>query len=63
MALTTIRGGAMTEIDRSPESARDPNESPFVTPAVEGMPFERGGEEDAAIDRVLEKSAAQSDDT
>jgi hypothetical protein len=53
----------MTEIDRSPESARDPNESPFVTPAVEGMPFERGGEEDAAIDRVLEKSAAQSDDT
>jgi hypothetical protein len=53
----------MTEIDRSSETARDPDESPFATPAVEGLPFERGGEEDAAIDRVLEKSATRSDET
>jgi hypothetical protein len=63
MAVTTIRSSAMTEIGRSEETAPDPDESPFATPAVEGIPFERGGEEDAAIDRVLEKSAAHSDET
>jgi hypothetical protein len=47
----------MTETDQEnrPAPARPPDESPFATPAVEGMPYERGSEEEAAIERVLEK--------
>jgi hypothetical protein len=52
----------MTETDqeKGPASARPPDESPFATPAVEGMPYERGSEEEAAIERVLEKPARNS---
>jgi hypothetical protein len=38
-----------------------PEGSPFATPPVEGLPFKRGSEEDAAIKRVLQKSAARPD--
>ena len=48
----------MTETKRDRTDEPAPEESPFATPPVEGMPFERGSEEDAAIERVLEKSAA-----
>jgi hypothetical protein len=47
-----------TEHNRIDEPAAD--ESPFATPPVEGMPFERGSEEDKAIERVLEKSTTRS---
>ena len=49
----------MTETE-SDRTTHEPalEESPFATPAVEGMPFVRGSEEDAAIERVLEKSGA-----
>ena len=33
----------------------DLDESPFTTPPVEGMPFERGSAEDAAIRRILDR--------
>jgi hypothetical protein len=39
-----------------------PKGSPFATPPVEGLPFKRGSEEDEAIKRVLQKSAARSDE-
>ncbi len=54
----------MTETDHSRSGAHDPNvdDSPFATPPIEGMPFERGSEEDAAIQRVLEKSKPHADD-
>ena len=41
------------------ERARDPDESPFVLPAIEGMPYERGSEEDRAIRQVIEESDAE----
>ena len=47
-----------TEHDRTDEPALE--DSPFATPPVEGMPFERGSDEDAAIERVLEKSATRT---
>jgi len=37
----------------------DPDESPFVLPAIEGMPYERGSEEDRAIRQVIEESDAE----
>jgi hypothetical protein len=47
----------MTETDHNrtgvPEA--DLDESPFTTPPVEGMPFDRGSAEDAAIKRILDR--------
>jgi hypothetical protein len=34
----------------------DPDESPFEVPAIEGIPYEKGSEEDLAIRRVLEEA-------
>ena len=31
----------------------DPDGSPFSVPPIEGIPFERGSEEDEAIKRIL----------
>jgi hypothetical protein len=50
----------MTETEHNRIDEPAPEESPFATPPVEGMPFERGSEEDAAIERVLEKSTTRS---
>jgi len=36
--------------------AFDPDESPFETPSVEGIPYERGSDEDLAVRRVIEES-------
>lgn len=33
----------------------DPDDSPFETPAIEGIPFEKGSEEDLAIRRILDE--------
>ena len=54
----------MTETDQSRSGVPDPKlpESPFPTPPVEGMPFERGSEEDAAIQRILETAKSRSAD-
>jgi hypothetical protein len=34
----------------------DPDESPFEVPAIEGIPYKKGSEEDLAIRRVLEEA-------
>lgn len=54
----------MTETDQSRSGVPSPNldDSPFATPPVEGMPFDRGSEEDAAITRVLESTKPRSAD-
>lgn len=46
-------GSLVSETESSPEV--DPNDSPFAAPAVEGIPFEKGGDEDQAIRRVIEE--------
>ena len=38
---------------RIPPSEPDPNASPFAVHAIEGLPFDRGSEEDLAIKRIL----------
>jgi hypothetical protein len=48
-----------TEHRDSDNVAVDPDESPFETPSVEGIPYELGSEEDRAIRRVLEESEAE----
>ncbi len=35
----------------------DPDDSPFETPPIEGIPYEKGSEEDLAIRRILEEDA------
>jgi hypothetical protein len=40
----------------------DPDESPFETPAIEGMPFKRGSAEDLAIRRIVEREASARND-
>lgn len=45
----------MSEVERS-EREPDSEESPFESAPVEGMPYERGSEEDQAIRRIIEKS-------
>jgi hypothetical protein len=54
----------MTETDHSRTGAPDANldASPFTTPPVEGMPFDRGSEEDAAIRRILERPEPRPSD-
>jgi hypothetical protein len=37
----------------------DPDDSPFETPPVEGIPFEKGSEEDLAIRRILDEEDAE----
>jgi hypothetical protein len=60
----TIRFRVMTETDLDLDHAPGPppDESPFAIPAVEGMPFERGSEEDEAIERVLQRSRVDAAD-
>ena len=36
----------------------DPDDSPFETPAIEGMPFKHRSAEDLAIRRIIEREAA-----
>jgi len=36
-----------------PPSEPNPDESPFAVHAIEGLPFDRGSEEDLAIKRIL----------
>lgn len=44
----------VTETSRAmQEREPDPDKSPFEVPATEGMPYERGSPEDAAIREVL----------
>jgi hypothetical protein len=43
----------MTEPDGA--ERRDVDESPFALPAIEGLPFKKGSEEDLAIRRVIEE--------
>jgi hypothetical protein len=45
-----------TEQRDADKAAFDPDESPFETPPVEGIPYELGSEEDQAIRRVIEES-------
>ena len=49
-----------------PDSTPDPDASPFRSPGVAGIPYERGSEEDLAIKRVIrearEARAARSSD-
>lgn len=48
----------MTDQQETPPSETpevDPEESPFKTPPIEGIPYERGSEEDRAIRRVIEE--------
>lgn len=45
----------MSEAEQS-EREPDPEDSPFEAAPVEGMPYERGSEEDLAIRRIIEKS-------
>jgi hypothetical protein len=53
----------MSETDRTPPAGVDfdPDATPFVSPPIEGMPFERGSEEDAAIQRVIERADLNRD--
>ena len=37
----------------------DPDDSPFETPSIEGIPFEKGSEEDLAIRRILDEENAE----
>lgn len=37
----------------------DPDDSPFETPPIEGIPFEKGSEEDLAIRRILDEEDAE----
>jgi hypothetical protein len=49
----------MKETEKTSVSeAADRDDSPFETPAIEGMPYEKGSDEDAAIERVLEKTSS-----
>ena len=43
----------------------DPDASPFSVPPIEGLPFERGSEEDEAIKRILGEGwpATDADDS
>lgn len=45
----------MSEVEPS-QREPDPEESPFEPGPIEGMPYERGSEEDQAIRRIIEKS-------
>lgn len=47
----------MSEIERR-DRVPDPEESPFEVPPIEGLPFEKGSEEDQAIQRIIEESGA-----
>jgi hypothetical protein len=38
----------------------DPDDSPFETPPIEGIPFEKGSEEDLAIRRILDEDDAEA---
>ena len=50
----------MTDINRTPTpevaTIPDPETSPFAAPPIEGIPYEKGSEEDAAIRRVVRES-------
>ncbi len=37
----------------------DPDDSPFETPPIEGIPFETGSEEELAIRRILDEEDAE----
>jgi hypothetical protein len=39
----------------------DPDESPFEAAPIEGLPFEKGSEEDLAIQRILEEADARKE--
>ena len=45
----------MTEPDGAERRDVEPDESPFALPAIEGLPFKKGSEEDLAIRRVIEE--------
>lgn len=40
----------------------DPDASPYKAPPVEGMPYERGSDEDLAIRRVIRETEAERRD-
>jgi hypothetical protein len=44
-----------SEKDEPIEIGVDPDESPFATPGVEGIPYKRGSREDLAVRRVIEE--------
>jgi hypothetical protein len=50
----------MSEVEPR-EREPDPEESPFEAGPIEGMPFEKGSEEDLAIQRIIEKSGSDAD--
>jgi hypothetical protein len=37
-------------------SAPNPDESPFALPAIAGLPYDKGSEEDAAVRGVIEEA-------
>lgn len=46
----------MSEEPRETERSFDPDESPFEAPAIAGIPYKKGSEEDLAIRRILEEA-------
>ena len=47
----------MAETERvSLSAAADPHDSPFVLPAIEGLPFEKDSAEARAIKQVIEQA-------
>jgi hypothetical protein len=49
----------VSENVESTGSEPDPNESPFESPPVEGIPFAKDSEEARAIRRVIERADAK----
>lgn len=49
----------MSEVERSKHEP-DPEESPFEAGPIAGLPFEKGSEEDLAIQRILDESGADA---
>jgi hypothetical protein len=39
-----------------PVGAVDPDDSPFAPAPTEGIPYEKGSDEDLAIERILERA-------
>jgi hypothetical protein len=38
------------------DEAVDPDATPFAAPPTEGIPYEKGSEEERAIERILERA-------
>jgi hypothetical protein len=48
----------MSEAEHLPEEA-DPDSTPFEAPPVEGIPYDRGSEEDEAVKRVIREAESR----